>query len=93
VFAEQVTVLRDITVIEIGNTEVEKNAEQQRKIKDHSVLPITHVTDLALHFGLYKNCPERFDEEVKNDKDGQVKYELFLLHLKADKYSFFYGFS
>lgn len=85
VLTQQVMVLRDVAVVEIGKAEVEENIQKQRIVEDHSVLTITDVTDLSLHLRLHKNCPERLYQKIQHHEDGQIEYELFLLHPKACK--------
>lgn len=72
--------LGDVFVIEIGQAEVEQDVHHQREIEQGGKFPVTDVSDLELNLGLNAKNPERLDEQVENEQDGQVEYELFLLY-------------
>jgi hypothetical protein len=75
---QQLAVLSDITVIEIGNPEVEKYAEKERKIQDAEVETEILRSDSILNRAVNPENPERLDQKVKKQQQSQVFQEFFL---------------
>src|ERR1051326_499570 len=84
-FFEQVVVLRNVLVVEIGDPKIKEDVEQERKVEQNEVLAISSITHHLLHTGLDAQRPKWLDEKVQANENGQVCNEL-PLHNKGREY-------
>jgi hypothetical protein len=61
-FVKQMLILRDITVIEIGNPQIEQHIEKERKIEDGEIETIGLFPNYILHTAVYTENPDRFHQ-------------------------------
>lgn len=62
---QQVGILCNIPVVEIGNSEIEKYIEKKREIEDGKIESEIFSTNHILHSPVDAENPERFDQQVK----------------------------
>ena len=62
---QQMVVLGDIPVVEIGDPQVEKDIEKKGKIKDDGIEPVIRSTNGILYSQVNPKYPERLDQEVQ----------------------------
>jgi glycosyltransferase involved in cell wall biosynthesis len=79
-FLEQVVILCNVFVIEVGDSEIEQDVEQEREIEKHVILTVRRVARLVLHGGINLQYPERFDKKIQGNKDNQVGNKLLMMH-------------
>ncbi len=77
---EQMIILRNILIVEIGDPEVQQDIQQERKIEQREVFAIRRISHLALHMRFDHEDPERLDHQVEEKKDNKIGDE-FLLHV------------
>ena len=78
-FAQHVVVLRNILVVKVGDAKIEKDIEQEWKIKKGVVITIHFRTDSNLHAPVDSENPERLYKQVQGKDQEEVGNE-FSLH-------------
>jgi hypothetical protein len=58
---KQKIVLCNIFIVEIGNANIEQNIQQERKIEQGKVHPVTFVANHILHSAVDSKNPKRFN--------------------------------
>ncbi len=67
----------NISVVEVGNSEVEKNIEKQRKIKKSKIKTVICRTHRILHRHIDTENPKRLNKQVQRNQKKQVYDKLF----------------
>jgi hypothetical protein len=89
---EQLLVLRNVPVVEIGDAEIEQDIEKEGKIQNFKVEPIIEGSHHVLNIPVDSKNPDRFDEKVEQKHQPKVRQE-FSLHIKKVKASGIRNFS
>lgn len=69
-FVEQVAVLGNVAVVEIGNAHVEDDVEQQREVEQRKIYAELLGADNVLHRTLNPEYPERFYQDIEEEKEA-----------------------
>jgi hypothetical protein len=64
-FFKQKIVLGNITVVEACYSHIKQDIQQQRKIKQGEIHPVSVVAHKVLHTTIDAKNPERFDKQVQ----------------------------
>ncbi len=72
---EQVLILSNILVVEIRNTEVEKNIQQERKIEQREVFTVCRIAHFILNIRFNHQYPERLDKQIQEKQDNKIGNE------------------
>ena len=78
---EELVVLRDVPVVEVGDPHVEEDVEQVREVGDgqiDAISPVTGVADQVLHFAVNAQNPERLHQKVQEEKKDNILDEAIL---------------
>ena len=79
-------ILRDIPVVEIRDSKIEKNIKKKGEIKNLEVESIIHHSCDDLNIPINRENPDGFYQEVKQKQQAQV-CQKFSLHNKKVKSS------
>ena len=71
----QMVVLRNILVVEIGNAKIKNNIHQKRKVKEREIQTVIFGTYHGLHLTFNTKYPKRLNEQIKREQQGQVFYK------------------
>jgi len=74
---QQMLMLRDVTIVKIGNTGIQKDIEKKCEIKDREIESIVFSTDYILHCPVNPENPKGFDQQVQDEKQCKIRKELF----------------
>ena len=72
-------VLRDVPVVEIGDAEIEQDVEQEGEVKEGKIKSVFGGSYSILNYAVNPENPERFDQDIQKEQEGQVG-DKFLLH-------------
>ena len=75
---QQMVVLCNIPVVEIGDSEIEQYIKKECKIENGKVKTIFTRTNGVLHRTIYPQYPERLYQQVQEQQYDQVCDEFFL---------------
>lgn len=78
---QQMNVLGDIAVVEIGDPGIKQDIEQKSEIEQVQVKTVINKPHRILHRAVDPENPERLHQEVQEEQQGEIGEE-FLLHLK-----------
>jgi type III secretion system FlhB-like substrate exporter len=70
--------LRNILVVEIGNTNIKQNIQQKRKVEQRKVFAISSIAHLVLYVRLNHQYPERLYKQVQEKENNEVGDETSL---------------
>ncbi len=79
---QQLLVLGNIAVVEIGYTKIEQDVENENKVEDGEVKAILLGAHRILNTPVNSKNPERLHQEVEEKKQHKVGEE-FLLHVRS----------
>ena len=68
-FVEQVAVLGDIAVVEVGDAHVEDDVEQKREVEQRKIYAELLGADNILHRTLNPEYPERLYQDIEEEKE------------------------
>ena len=77
---QQLVILRNITVVEIGSPHIQHQIEKQSEVEDGEIKTVTFRTHAVLHPHIDAEHPERLDKEVQKDEQTEVENEILLFH-------------
>jgi len=77
-FVQKLCMLGDITVIEICYAHIQQDIKHIGIIENRKIKPVINQADGVLDRQVNPEDPERFDQQVKQDKQSQVDEKLFL---------------
>jgi len=66
--AQQLVVLGNIPVVEIGNAQIEKNKKEKRKVENGEVQPVFFGTYQILHLPVDAKNPQWLYQKVKKNE-------------------------
>lgn len=75
---QQVIILGNILIVEVGNTEIEKDIEKEGKIKERDVVTIDLCSYSNLNIPVNTKNPKRLDQQVEGQNKEEVGYKLAL---------------
>jgi len=84
VLVQEVVVLRDVPVIEVGNPEIKQDIEKKREVENYKIEAILLDANCILNGPVDTENPERLDEKVQEKKQSQV-CQKFTLHECLEK--------
>jgi len=67
-FFKQKIVLGDIFIVEVGNSHIEQNIQQQRKIEKGKIHPVVFVAYKVLHTSIDTKNPKWFYQKIEGKK-------------------------
>jgi hypothetical protein len=77
---EKVIVLRNVLVIETGDTKIKDDVQDKRKIEQGEVKTEIAGANGVLHIQIDHQYIERLDEQIQKKQKSQVLYEFFLCY-------------
>ena len=77
--------LRNITIIEVGDPKVKQDIEKKREVKNDEIETVIFYTYRILNCSVNTKNPERLDEKVQKEKQSQI-CQKFTLHGLLEKY-------
>jgi hypothetical protein len=77
-FTQQMVILSNIFIVEIGDSKIEKDIEKERKIKKCDVVTINLSTHSNLNIPVNAKNPKRLDQQVEGQNKEEVGYKLAL---------------
>jgi len=77
---QELVILRYITVIEVGYPEVKDDIQQEGQVEKGYIQSEFAGTHQNLHIPVDPENPERLDQQVKEDDQNQVGYELLFYY-------------
>jgi hypothetical protein len=78
VLVEQMVVLRDVLVVEVGDAEIKENVEQKSEVHQGGIPAIFFRSHGVLHGTVDAKNPERLYQQVQEEQEGKVGNELAL---------------
>ena len=86
---QQVVVLRNITVVIIGNSEIKQNIKQKREIKYCEIKAIFTRSSDILYGSVDAKYPERLNQQIKKKKKPKIgnKFTLHILCVIQSKFN------
>jgi hypothetical protein len=81
---QQLLILGNVTVIEVGDAKIEENIEEKREIKDDQVKPIVSYSNNILNISVNAENKNRLDQKIQKKKQSKV-CKKFFLHKKSKK--------
>jgi len=80
---QQLAVLGNVAVIEVGNAKVEDNIKKKRKVQDGKIKPEIFRPNSILHRAVDPQHPKGLHQKVEEHQNAKVGQEL-LLHEKMN---------
>ena len=77
IFLQQVAVLRDIAVVEIGDAEIEDDIEDNAEAEQRRIQSVFVRPDDILYRTVDAEYPERLDQQVDEQQKRQIGYKSF----------------
>ena len=71
-FPEELIVLGDGSVIEIGDAKIEQNVKQEWKIKHGKIKAIFNCPHRILHSPVNPQYPERLDQKIQHKQQNEA---------------------
>lgn len=62
---QQKIVLRNVFIIEIGDTNIKQNIKQQRKVEQGEIHSVTFVAHKVLHVSVDTKKPKWFNQQIE----------------------------
>ena len=78
---QQLLVLGNVPVVEIGDSEIKEDIKQEGEIQHFKVKPVIQGSYHVLNIPVDGKNPNRFDEKVEQKHQPEVRQE-FSLHIK-----------
>jgi len=67
-FGQQKIVLGNVTVVVVGNSNIQQNIQQHRKIEQCKIKAVTLVSNSILNGSVNPKNPERLDQQVQKEQ-------------------------
>ena len=81
-FRQQLIVSRNIAIIEVGDAHVEHHIEEVGEVEDGEIETVAGRTDSVLHRHIHPENPERLDQQIQENQNGNIEYKISFLHSK-----------
>jgi hypothetical protein len=78
ILPEQMLVLGNISIVVIGNAQVEHDIQKHRKIQERKVQAIVFVAHDVLHRKVDSENPKRLNQDIQKKQQNQVCYKFAL---------------
>jgi len=78
VLIQQLTILRNISVIEIGNSKIKENIKKKGEIENDKIKPKILGTNHVLHSSVNAKNPEWLNQQIQKKKKTKVGKKLTL---------------
>jgi len=75
---QQLRMLGNIAVVEIGDPRVKQYIKEESKIKNGEIETVLRHTNCIVHYPVDPEYPERFYKQVQEQQQGKVGKEFFL---------------
>jgi hypothetical protein len=75
---QQMDMLGNVSVIEIGNTGIKQYIKNKSEIKYGEIKTIIHIPNGILHGQVNPENPERLYQEIQEQQKSQIDQEFFL---------------
>ena len=83
VLGQQLAVPRDVAVVEVGDAHVEQHVEEIGEVEDGEIETVVSCADTILHSHIHPENPEVFDQQIQENQNGDIEYEVSFLHFKT----------
>jgi hypothetical protein len=81
---QELVVLGNVPVVEVGNAEIEKDIEKEGEIQEVKIETIIHDPRDDLNIPVNCKNPDRFDQKIQSKQQSEV-CQKFPLHIKKVK--------
>jgi hypothetical protein len=81
---EQLVVLGDVPVVEIGNSQVKQDVEKEGEVEQIEIKPVFHHPRHNLNVPIDGKDPNRLNQKIQREQQTQV-CQKFSLHIKKVK--------